>query len=496
MPDTGVEIGSENPLREFVLPFKPNVRHALTQIVGDQWVKDDPVSLYAYRCDGLTLHPSMPMGIVFPATTQALAEVVKLLAAHDISFLPRGAGTGLSGGAIPQNQSVLIEMFRFNAIKDIDPLERTITVGPGVVNITVSQAASPHGLYFAPDPSSQKACTIGGNVGENSGGPHTLKYGVTVNHVLGLEMVLPDGEIVRIGGSSWQAPGPDLLALTIGSEGTFGIVTEVTCRLTPIPPKTITMLAVFADIGDASRAVSAIIGAGMVPAALEMIDKVVIGAVEKTIKPGFPTDAEAVLILELDGLEDGLEEEARAIEGLCQEQGATRVSRAHNEDERAIIWRARKEALGAIGAISPSFYTQDGVIPRSALPAVLEQMIEIGARHGLTVANVFHAGDGNLHPLILYDSTKPEQVAAVEKAGVEILQACLDVGGTLSGEHGIGLEKSDMMARIFTEADLENMIRVRSVFNPHNLLNPGKIFPTPGACAEMRNGPLRPGVQV
>jgi len=468
------------------LAFKGHIKKALIKIMGKTWVKDDPITLYSYRCDGLVLHPALPMGVVFPATTHQLCAVLRLFHEEQISFLPRGAGTGLSGGAIPGQGSVIIEMFRFRAIEEIDEVNRTITVGPGVVNLDISKASNHLGLYFAPDPSSQKACTVGGNVGENSGGPHTLKYGVTVNHVLGLEMALPHGELVTIGGKCFGSPGPDLLGLVIGSEGTFGIVTKIVCRLTPIPEKAVTMLGVFSSVGDASRTVSDIIRHGMIPAALEMIDQVVVQAVEKTLSAGFPTDAAAVLIIELEDLSHGLNEEAARIETICLENGAREVRRAKDEAERAVIWRARKEALGAIGAISPSYYTQDGVIPRSALPRVLDAMQAIAEKYDLVVANVFHAGDGNLHPLLLYNSQDAEQAERVQAAGAEILEICLEVGGALSGEHGIGLEKANLMGRVYNEDDLENMKQVRRIFNPSNLLNPGKIFPQPGRCSEMK----------
>ena len=353
------------------MAFTKELRTELVSLLGEDWVKDDPVTLYTYRCDGLTLYTAPPMGVVFPGNRNELVEVVKKLHSRKIPFVPRGAGTGLSGGAVPREQSVIIEMARFKEIHDIDWLNRTITVGPGVINLRISEKVQPDGYHYVPDPSSQKACTIGGNVAENSGGPHTLKYGVTVNHVLGLEIVLPDGEVVELGGKTFPIAGPDMLALVIGSEGTFGIVTKITCRLTPNPEKAITLLGVFDSVHKACEGVSAIVRRGIIPAAMEMIDKVTIYAVEQALKPGFPTDAEAVLIVEVDGLEEGLEEEARASEELLSEAGAKEVKRARDDEERARIWRARKEAFGAIGQISPSYYVQDGVIPRSSLPEVL-----------------------------------------------------------------------------------------------------------------------------
>lgn len=468
--------------------FETKIKSKLEQIIGKDWVKDDLVTLYTYRCDGLTLYTSLPMGVVFPATVNELVLVVKLFYQKNISFVARGAGTGLSGGAIPQDGSVIIEMARFKEIHDVNFDNRTITVGPGVINLRISEQVHSSGYHYAPDPSSQKACTIGGNVAENSGGPHTLKYGVTVNHVLGVEMVLPDGEFVKLGANHLGMPGPDLLGLVIGSEGTFGIITKIICRLTPNPEKAVTLLGTFKSVREACESVSSIICNGIIPAAMEMLDKIVINAVEKELKPGFPIDAEAVLIVELDGLEDGLEEEAVEVEKLLKESGATKVNRARNDEERSKIWRARKEAFGAIGQISPSYYVQDGVIPRSKLPEVLDEISEIGKKNGLTVANVFHAGDGNLHPLILYDFENPEEVDKAHIIGEEILSTCIRYGGSLSGEHGIGIEKSDWMTDLFSTNSLENMKNVRAFFNPDNLLNPGKIFPQPGRCGESKEG--------
>ena len=478
------------------MPFPSDLKTKLVQLLGEKYVRDDAVTCYSYRADGLTLHPCEPMGVVFPGNTEELQEVVRQLHGRGISFVPRGAGTGLSGGAIATGNSVILEMVRFQAIQEIDRVNRTITVGPGVVNLQISEVARPAGLSFVPDPSSQKACTIGGNVAENSGGPHTLKYGVTTNHVLGLEVVLPDGEKVRLGGLAWGTPGPDLLGLLIGSEGTFGIVTEVTCRLTPLPERVETLLAVFTSVADASETVSAIIQAGIVPAALEMIDRLVIQATESTMKAGFPTDAEALLIIELEDLADGLDAEVAEIEKICLNHGAREVRCAADAAERARIWAARKGAFAAIGSISPSFYTQDGVIPRSALPRVLARIAAAGARRGLQIANVFHAGDGNLHPLILYRAGDPAQVEAVLAVGQEILEICLEAGGALSGEHGIGLEKAHLMERVFSASDLENMQHIRKFFNPLELLNPGKIFAAPGRCAETRWVGAKTGVQA
>ena len=468
------------------MAFAPRIREELTQICGSKWVKDDEVTLYTYRSDGLTLYTKLPMGIDYPANSEELVRVVKVLYREKLTFLARGAGTGLSGGAVPQEDTVIIEMDRFKEIHDIDYINRTITVGPGVVNLRISEKVRPNGYHFVPDPSSQKACTIGGNVAENSGGPHTLKYGVTVNHVLGMEVVLPDGELIQVGGDFHNQPGPDLLGLINGSEGTFGIVTKVVCRLTPNPEKAVTLLGIFDSVRCACDAVSAVIRSGTVPAALELIDKTVIYAVEQTLKPGFPQDAEAVLIVELEDLIDGIGNDAAKVEELLMQNGAQKVERAKDDAERARIWRARKESFGAIGRISPSYYVQDGVIPRSKLPEVIEQVEAIGKKYNLTVANVFHAGDGNLHPLILYNYKDADEVERTHHAGEEILKVCLSCGGALSGEHGIGLEKRKLMTNLYSENDLENMNWVRECFNPESLLNPSKAIPTPSRCGESK----------
>jgi len=471
------------------MPFANPIRQELVRICGKEWVKDDPITLYAYRSDGLTLYTAPPLGVVYPGNTDELVRVVKLFHREQISFLPRGAGTGLSGGAVPREGSAILEMARFKEIHEVDLINRTITLGPGVVNLRISEHVKPQGYHFVPDPSSQKACTIGGNVSENSGGPHTLKYGVTVNHVLGLEVVLPDGEVVELGGKHHNQPGPDLLGLMIGSEGTFGVVTKIICRLTPNPEKAVTLLGVFDSVRGACDAVSGIIRNGTIPAAMELIDKTVIRAVEAALKPGFPQDAEAVLIVELEDLQDGIEEDAELVERMLQKSGAQDVKRAKDEAERARIWRARKESFGAIGQISPSYYVQDGVIPRSKLPEVIDQIEAIGQKYNLTVANVFHAGDGNLHPLILFDYEDEEQVENTHKVGEEILQVCMGYGGTLSGEHGIGLEKRKLMGELYSETDLANMQTLRAFFNPDGRLNPSKIFPTPSRCAEAKHSP-------
>jgi glycolate oxidase len=378
-------------------------------------------------------------------------------------------------------------------ILTIDPVNRFAVVEAGVVNLALGRAVVPHGLQYAPDPSSQPACTIGGNIATNSGGPHTLKYGVTTNHVLGVKLVLPDGNIAELGGPVADSPGYDLVGLVVGHEGTFGIVTEATVRLVALPQGVRTFLAVFDSVAAASRAVSAIIGAGIVPAALEMMDQLILKAVEDAFHLGLPLDAGAVLLIEIDGVEAGFDELTRRIEAVCRQAGMRSLRMARDAAERQALWTARKRAFGAIGRLAPNYCTQDGVVPRSRLPVILERIQEIGSRHGLTIPNVFHAGDGNLHPILLYDERDPEQIGKVMAASREILDACIDLGGSVTGEHGIGVEKISMLERLFSPEDLAAMRRVRDVFNPDGLANPNKVFATgAGGCHE----PVRPGRQA
>lgn len=462
---------------------------ALIQLCGRNAVLHRPEELLAYDCDAFTLERSAPMLVVLPTSTEQVAGVVRLCHANGIPFVPRGAGTGLSGGCLSPAGGVMIALTRMTRIMDLDVRNRRATVEAGLVNLRLTHASTPDGLCYAPDPSSQMACTIGGNVAENSGGPHTLKYGVTTNHVLGLEVVLPDGEVVWLGGQTDDSPGYDLRGVMVGSEGTFGIVTQAVVRLVPIPPGVRTMLAVFDTVEAASEAVSSLIAAGVLPAALEMMDRTIIEAVEASFGLGLPTDAEAVLIVELDGLEAGLERAAQEAVAILNGRGAREVRLAKDEAERSRLWLARKKAVGCVGRLAPSKVTQDGVIPRSQLPRILRLISAIAARHQVRIANVFHAGDGNLHPIILFDEKDPEQVRRVWSAGQEILEACLDVGGSITGEHGIGVEKLDMMGRMFSEADMEVMRRVRDVFNPAGLCNPGKLLPTAKSCIETTRRP-------
>jgi glycolate oxidase subunit GlcD len=441
--------------------------------------------LFAYECDGLTLEPRRPLAVVLPRTTREVAEIVRACRAHEVAFVPRGAGTGLSGGAHAVEGSILIECSRMDRILEVDADGLLAVVQPGVVNAELSTAIAHLGLFYAPDPSSQQACTIGGNVAENSGGPHTLKYGTTTNHVLALEMVLPDGEIVRVGNRLGEHPGFDLVGAIVGSEGTLGIVTEVTVRLTPIPESVETMLAIFDDVVAACRAVGRVIRSGVVPAALEIVDQRTIEAVEDSVyAAGLPRTAGAVLIVELDGLPAALDGEVETIRAACEAEGCRAIERARDEEERLRFWRARKGAFGAMGRLAPDLYVHDAVVPRVRLPEILERICEICDRHRLKLANVFHAGDGNLHPNICFDKRDADERARVLQAGAEILEACTSVGGVITGEHGVGVEKRDYMHLVFDPEDLEPMYRLREAFNPDGACNPGKLIPTTRFCVE------------
>jgi glycolate oxidase subunit GlcD len=420
---------------------------------------------------------------VFPRTRDELVAVVRLLAERGVPFVPRGAGTGLSGGALADDV-VLIGLNRLTRILSVDPVERLAVVEPGVVNVALTRAATPYGLHYAPDPSSQAACTIGGNVAENAGGPHCLKYGVTLNHVRAVTAILPNGEIVRLGNAEGEADGYDLLGAFVGSEGCFGIALDVTVRLSTNPQSVRTLLADFTSVGDAARATSEIIASGIVPAALEMMDGATIRAVEASIyAAGYPVDAEAILLIELDGLTAGLETDVARVEAMCKTAGARTVRIARDEAERARLWQGRKKAFGAMGRISPHLVVQDAVIPRTRLPDVLATIHEIAHRQRITVCNVFHAGDGNLHPNIGYDANDPDEQARVHAAMREIMAACVAAGGTITGEHGIGLDKLDYMDLIFSSESLAAMCRLREVFDPDRRANPGKVVPV-HSCRE------------
>jgi glycolate oxidase len=456
----------------------------LRAIVGDDAIVSRISELKVYECDGWTIEKSAPDLLVMPRTTAQVSAVMRALYQRSIAFVPRGAGTGLSGGALPL-APVMICTSKMNRILSIDLTNRRVEVQSGVVNLHVTNAVRANGYYYAPDPSSQMACTIGGNISENSGGPHTLKYGVTTNHVLGLEVVLPDGEIVELGGPVDDRCGYDLVGAVVGSEGTCGMVTAATLRLMREPEGHRTILATFPDVDSAVTSVSKIIASGMIPGAIEMMDRLIIRAVEEAFHVGFSPDAGAVLIVEIDGLEAGLGERAAAAIELMRQCGATEAKLARDEAERALLWKARKRAFGAVGRLAPNYATQDGVVPRTRLPDILRVINAVGERHGLAIGNVFHAGDGNIHPIVLYDEREPDQVRRAIEAGREILKACVEMGGSLTGEHGIGVEKIGEMPLLFSPDDLIAMTELRRVFDPHERSNPGKVIPTPGACVEV-----------
>jgi glycolate oxidase len=459
--------------------------HQLRRVCGPDAVLTGRDETLVYECDAFVIQKQFPDVVVLPTSTEQVAQVVRLCSEKGVPFLGRGAGTGLAGGALPLFGGVIIGLTRMKRILEVDLRNRRIRAEAGAVNISLTRAVAADGYQYAPDPSSQMACTIGGNVANNSGGPHTLKYGVTVNHVLGLTLVLPDGEVVRIGGEGEDRPGYDLAGIVTGSEGTFGIVTEVTARLVRQPQTVRTMLAVFESIEAATNTVSGIIAAGIIPAALEMMDRLIIKAVEEAFHFGFPLDAGACLIIELDGLEAGIDRQAEEVREICRRNAAREIRTAGSTAEREALWKARKRAFGAVGRLAPSNVTQDGVIPRTKLPQVLKEIERIVQRHGLQVANVFHAGDGNLHPLLLFDERVPEQVRAVIEASEEILKLCVSLGGSITGEHGIGIEKSGYISCQFSEKSLEVMMQVKGVFNPQDLCNPGKMFPTGHGCMEV-----------
>src|SRR5882762_3754793 len=464
---------------------KLQLRRELETIVGSGAVLSDPDELMVYESDGLTLFRALADFVVFPTSAEHVSAIVKLANREKVPFVARGAGTGLSGGCLPTEGGIVISLMRMNRVLEVDYDNQIAVVEPGLVNLHLSWKVGPRGYYYAPDPSSQQACTIGGNIANNSGGPHTLKYGVTTNHVLGLEVVMPDGEIAWLGGRTRDALGYDLAGVFVGSEGTFGVATKIVVRILRKPQAVKTVLAVFDEITQASEAVSAVIARGLVPAAMEMIDQLTIQAVEDAFGCGYPRDAAAALLIEVDGLAAGMESQVERIVAACREAGAREVRAARDEAERQLLWKGRKSAFGAYGRVSPAYMVMDGVIPRTRLPEVLSRVNEIVAAHGLRVGNVFHAGDGNLHPNILYDPRKPGEEARVVAAGAEILKVCAEVGGSISGEHGIGLEKADYMPFIFSEADLACMNQVKDAFNPTGLCNPGKIFPSNKACVEV-----------
>lgn len=462
----------------------PQVIAELARALGKHRVLSSREELIAYEFDG-TIERGMPQAVVFPETTEEVAAVVRIAYRYDVPVIPRGAGTGLSGGAVATSGGVIVALTRMNRVLEIDAVNRLAVVQPGVVNLELSKAVAKYGLYYAPDPSSQRACTIGGNVAENAGGPHCLAYGATTNHVLGAEVVLADGEIVLLGGRTRDVAGYDLIGTFVGSEGTLGIATAITVRLMRMPESTRTLLAIFDTVDQASNAVSAIIAAGILPTALEMMDRNVIAAIEPVINAGFPLDAEAVLLIEVDGLDEGTEEQARTIKAICGEEGAREVRVAVLQADRDRLWAGRKTSISALGRLYPNYYVLDGVVPRTKLPEVLRQTYAIAAARGLDVANVFHAGDGNLHPNLLFDERVPGATARVLEAGAAIMQVCVEAGGSITGEHGVGLEKRDFVRWIFTDDDLAVMSRLKAAFKAGERYNPCKAFPVHKGCGEV-----------
>ena len=467
----------------------PELIAGLKSVVGERSVLWREYDLMLYEYDG-SIDKACPSAVIMPSNSQQVSEIVKLCNRHGVPFTARGAGTGLSGGCLPEHDSALLVFSKMNRILEVDVANMRAVVEPGVVNLHLSDHTADLGLYFVPDPSSQKACTIGGNVGENSGGPHTLIYGVTTNHVLGLEVVLPDGKIINVGGKALDAPGYDLVGMFVGSEGTLGIVTKIIVKLTPLPEAVKTLLADFETVADASTAVSDIIESGVVPAALEMMDNLSIRAVERSVHAGYPTDAAAVLLIEVEGLRETVSDLVESAASVCRKNHARQVRIAGDGRERNLLWAGRKGAFGAMGRLSPDYYVMDGVVPRNRLPEVLAGIEKVSQKYGLRIANVFHAGDGNLHPLVLWNSDHPGEELKVRDAGVEVLDIVASVGGALTGEHGIGIEKRDMMGLFFSEDDITTMSWLKQTLDPDAICNPGKLFPTPGRCIKPRPGRL------
>jgi glycolate oxidase len=462
----------------------------LESIVGPSGVVSSLEERRTYECDGLPGYKVTPRLVVLPVTAEQVSRVVRLCHEEAVPFVARGSGTGLSGGALPVAEGILIVLSRMRRILEVDVANQRVVVEPGVTNLAVTQQVAANGYHYAPDPSSQIVCSIGGNVAENSGGAHCLKHGFTTHHVTGLEVVLPDGEIVPLGGKAPDLPGYDLVGAFVGSEGTLGIATRITLRLLRRPETVKTLLASFASTDQAGEAVSGIIAAGILPAAVEMMDALAITAAEAAVQAGYPAGAGAVLIVELDGPAAEVDEQFGAVEAICRGAGASEMRVARSDEERALLWRGRKSAFAAVGRISPDYYVQDGVVPRTALPQVLRTIAALASEAGIRVANVFHAGDGNLHPLVLYDQKVPGEADRAEALAGRILDVCLEHGGSITGEHGVGADKKAYMTRMFTADDLGAMQLLRCAFDPHGLCNPDKIFPTPRLCGE-RPGPRR-----
>lgn len=465
----------------------------LRAIVGEDGLLCQAEELLVYECDGYVVDKKCPDVVVFPTSTEHVVEIVKLCNELDVPFVPRGAGTSLAGGCLPVGGGVMIALTRMKRILEINHRDRYAVVEPGLVNLHLTNQLKGSGYHYAPDPSSQGACTIGGNFATNSGGPHTLKYGVTVNHILGVELVLPDGSVVQLGGATEDVPGYDLTGLFVGSEGTLGVCTKVIVRLTRDPAAYRTMLGVFETVDDATQAISHIIGAGIVPAALELMDQGIVFALEQAFHFGFPLDAGAVLLIEVDGLEVAVDEEAQKIIRICQETGAREVRQANTPKERLLLWKCRKQAFGAIGRLSSSYCTQDGVVPRTKLPEILRFITQVSQRHNIRIVNVFHAGDGNIHPILLFDERDADQVRRVLLASDEILSKCIELGGSVTGEHGIGVEKISFMDKLFTPDDLAVMRLIRDCFNPTGRCSPGKMLPTSAGCGNEHIPRATPG---
>ncbi len=472
------------PVDQAVIARRDAIAQALRAIVPDG-VIDRPDALRVYESDGLTAYRQPPLLVVLPETTAQVSQILRWCHDQGVKVVPRGSGTSLSGGALPLADAVLLGMARFNRILDIDYHDRIVVTQPGVTNLALTRAVEDRGFYYAPDPSSQIACSIGGNVAENSGGVHCLKYGLTTNNVLGVELVLIDGTVLRLGGRTLEPAGMDLLGVIVGSEGLLGVVTEVTVAILPQPETARAMLIGFPAVEAAGAAVAAIIAAGIIPAGMEMMDKAATHAAEAFVNAGYPLDAEALLIVELDGPQAECDHLIAAVTQITQGHGCTTCRISENEADRLMFWAGRKAAFPAVGRLSPDYYCMDGTIPRRALPHVLTRMAQLSAHYGLGLANVFHAGDGNLHPLIMYDANVPGQLEQAEAFGADILRLCVEVGGVLTGEHGVGVEKRDLMPVMFSAIDLAHQQRIKCAFDPDLLLNPGKVFPVLHRCAEL-----------
>jgi len=470
----------------------PGCVKRLTALLGTRGCLDRPEDLALYEYDG-GVDKHRPDVVVFPRTTKEVAEIVKIAGEFKVPFVGRGAGTGLSGGAIPREGGILIAFARMNRILETGIEDERAVVQPGVVNLDITGAVEGGGYFYAPDPSSQRACTIGGNVAENAGGPHTLAYGVTTNHVMGLELVMPDGSVVETGGKALDLPGYDITGLLTGSEGTMALVTKVTTRLMRKPEAVKTILAIYESNEDAGRTVAEITARAITPVAVEMLDGVMLRMVEEATHAGYPMDAAAVLLIELEGLGEVVEEQVAQIREACTVSGAREVRVARTAEERDLLWKGRKNAFGAVGRVSPSYYVNDGVVPRTKIAPTLHFIGETARKHGLTISNIFHAGDGNMHPIILFDARKPGELERARAAGEEILMFCIESGGSITGEHGVGMEKNELMGKLFPPETLDMIGKLKTLFDPDNRLNPGKVLPTGRGCLEIRQQPLVSG---